>query len=210
MFSLKSNFTRDKNRNDGLFPQCKPCRKQYCKENCELIQNQKKKYYNKNRDFLLNQNKNYYNENRDKIIAHQKEYHKIRRQIDLRYKLVCNLRTRTSLAFRAQNVNKSNKTMELICCTKQFLKNWIQFQLYGDMTVENYGKIWQLDHTIPISSFNLSNENEKRKCFFWCNLRPMYVRDNIVKSNKVNMRLYLLQEIKARYFLRNLNEQEAR
>ena len=55
--------------------------------------------------------------------------------------------------------------MEFIGCTKEFLKNWIQFQLYGDMTVENYGKIWQLDHTIPISSFDLSNENEKRKCF---------------------------------------------
>ena len=100
--------------------------------------------------------------------------------------------------------------MELIGCTKEFLKNWIQFQLYGDMTVENYGKIWQLDHTIPISSFDLSNQNEKRKCFFWWNLRPMYVRDNFIKGNKKDMWLYSLQEIKARYFLRNVNDQEAR
>ena len=44
------------------------------------------------------------------------------------------------------------------------------------MTVENYGKIWTLDHTIAVSSFNLSNEYEKRTCFFWWNLRPMYVK----------------------------------
>ena len=100
--------------------------------------------------------------------------------------------------------------MELVGCSHSFLKDWIQFQLYDNMTMENYGKIWTLDHTIPISSFNLSNENEKRKCFFWCNLRPMYAKDNIAKSNKIDMWLYLLQEIKARYFLRNVNDQEAR
>ena len=53
------------------------------------------------------------------------------------------------------------------------------------MTIENYGKIWTLDHTIPISSFNLSNENEKRKCFFWCNLRPMYIKDNLLRVIKL-------------------------
>ena len=38
----------------------------------------------------------------------------------------------------------------------------------------------------------------------------MYVKDNIVKSNKIDMWLYTLQEIKARYFFRNLNEQKER
>ena len=42
-----------------------------------------------------------------------------------------------------------------------------------------------------------------------CNLRPMYVKDNIVKSNKIDYWLYLLQEVKAKYFLK-LNEQEER
>ena len=41
-----------------------------------------------------------------------------------------------------------------------------------------------------------------KKCFNWINLRPMYIKDNIIKGDKIDMRLYLLQEIKAKYFLK--------
>ena len=46
------------------------------------------------------------------------------------------------------------------------------------MSMENYGKVWHLDHCLAITSFNLLDENEKKKCFNWINLRPMYVKDN--------------------------------
>ena len=32
----------------------------------------------------------------------------------------------------------------------------------------------------------------------------MYIRDNIIKSDKIDNRLYLMQEVKAKYFI-NLN-----
>ena len=35
----------------------------------------------------------------------------------------------------------------------------------------------------------------------WRNLRPIYVKENIIKDDKIDMRLYLLQEIKAYQFL---------
>ena len=68
------------------------------------------------------------------------------------------------------------------------------------MNIENYGIDFVLDHTVPIASFNLFNEDELRKCFNWKNLRPMRPKENISKGNKVDQRLYLLQEIKAHYF----------
>ena len=74
------------------------------------------------------------------------------------------------------------------------------------MTLENHGKIWCLDHCLPIASFNLLDENDMKKCFNWINLRPMYVKDNFIKGDKINMRLYLLQEIKSNYF-KKLNEE---
>ena len=40
----------------------------------------------------------------------------------------------------------------------------------------------------------------------WINLRPMYVKDNNIKSDKIDMRLYLLQEIKTYQFIK-LNEE---
>ena len=75
------------------------------------------------------------------------------------------------------------------------------------MTLENYGKIWCLDHTYPLSKTNLSNQNDVYKYTNWINIRPMYIKDNIIKSDKIDNRLYLLQEVKAKYFMK-LNVEE--
>ena len=73
------------------------------------------------------------------------------------------LTTRTCNAFKAQNVIKNNKTIELFGCSQPFLKDWIEFQLYGEMTLENYGKVWLIDHCLPVTSFDLFIEDEMRR-----------------------------------------------
>ena len=102
---------------------------------------------------------------------------------------------------------KINKTFDLLGCSHSFFKNWIVHQLYGNMIMENYGFVWQIDHCLPIASFNLLDENEMKKCFDWVNLRPMYSNDNNLKNDKIDHRLYLLQQIKAKYFMK-INGQE--
>ena len=76
------------------------------------------------------------------------------------------------------------------------------------MTVENYGSVWQIDHCLPITSFNLLDENDMTKCFNWVNLRPMYSKENNSKNDKIDYYLYLLQEVKAKYFLKLNNDQQ--
>ena len=75
---------------------------------------------------------------------------------------------------------------------------------YND--IKNYGSVWQIDHCLAITSFNLLDENDMKKCFNWINLRPMYCSENISKGDKIDYRLYLLQQIKANYFMK-LNEE---
>ena len=87
-------------------------------------------------------------------------------------------------------------------------RNWIIHQLYGNMTLENYGSVWQLDHCLPIASFNLLDENDMKKFFYWVNLRPMYSNENNSKKDKVDNRLYLMQEVKAKYFLKLNSDQQ--
>ena len=174
------------------------------------------------KNILLKSNFNKNNKSRDGVqgicIICFKHYHnnrkerrsildKERRKTDLNFKLISNLRVRTSKAFKAQNVRKINKTFELLGCSQSFFKRWINHQLYGNMTSENYGSVWQIDHCLAITSFNLLDENEMKKCFNWVNLRPMYCTENISKGDKIDNYLYILQEVKAKYFL-ELNVQE--
>ena len=74
------------------------------------------------------------------------------------------------------------------------------------MTEENYCKIWCLDPCLPLSKTNLSNETDMYKSTNWINLKPMYVKDNIIKSDRIDYHLYLLQEVKAKYFLKLNND----
>ena len=184
---LKSNFHKRSKSSDGLQTQCVFCVKQY-----------KKKYYLDNRDQIIENYKNYKKQNREKI----RLYENNRRKTDLNFKIACNLRSRTSSAFKSKNVRKTYKTFDLLGCSYSFFKNWIIHQLYGKMTVENYGSVWQIDHCLPIVSFNLLDENDLKKCFNWVNLRPMYSNDNNSKNDKIDHRLYLLQQIKANYFMK--------
>ena len=115
------------------------------------------------------------------------------------------MRNRLYKAYKAQNVSKTNKTFDLLGCSHSFLKIWIIHQLYGNMTVEYYGTVWQIDHCLAVASFNLLDENDMKKCFDWINLRPMYVKGNIIKGDKIDLHLCLLQEVKAYQFIK-LNE----
>ena len=69
------------------------------------------------------------------------------------------------------------------------------------MSLEDYGSVWQIDHCLPIASFNLLHENDMKKCFNWINLRSMYSNENNSKKAKIDHYLYLCQEVKAKNFL---------
>ena len=238
IISLKSNFHKNKNMKDGLQPSCVPCVKQiqkqyynenpdkrrkyylenrdrllnkqkfYIKDNRDQIKEYQKKYYLDNRDQLIEYKKQYFQQNKIKINKSYKQYVKSRRESDLKFKLACNFRSRTNKAFKSQNVRKTNKTFNLLGCSHSFFKNWIIHQSYGNMTIENYGSVRQIDHCLPIVSFNLLDENDMKKCFNWVNLRPMYSTENNSKIAKIDHRLYLLQQIKAKFFLKINNDEE--
>ena len=60
------------------------------------------------------------------------------------------------------------------------------------MTVEIYGKFWCVNHCYPLSKTNLSNGKDMYISTNWTNLRPMYIKDNIINGDKIDHRLYLM------------------
>ena len=127
-----------------------------------------------------------------------------RRRNDPEFKLITNMRSRLSVALRGKS--KSQTTRQLIGIDFETFSKWIEFQFEVGMTMEGYGLIWHIDHVLPISSFNLLDEEELHKAMNWANLRPLSPFKNIKKSNKIDAWLYVMQEVKARYFLKHLAE----
>jgi len=44
---------------------------------------------------------------------------------------------------------------------------------------------WHIDHIKPISSFDLTNPEQLKKCCHYSNLQPLWAIDNLIKSNKL-------------------------
>ena len=51
--------------------------------------------------------------------------------------------------------------------------------------MENHGKEWHIDHVIPISKFDLNNQDEQLLAFNWRNTMPLSCKENLSKNNKI-------------------------
>ena len=76
---------------------------------------------------------------------------------------------------------KISRTHEILDCSFEFFKKYIEDQFIEGMTWENHGD-WHLDHKIPISWSK--TEADVIKLNHFSNFQPLWACDNIYKSNK--------------------------
>jgi len=123
-----------------------------------------------------------------------------RRKNDSQFKLSGNMRNRIRMALKRQTSSKFNNSYELIGCSPAFLKNWIEYQFDSNMSWENYGKYWSIDHVLPCNFYNLKEKTDQLECFNWRNCRPLNILENGSKNDKIQTFQILLQEIKVHYY----------
>ncbi len=101
-------------------------------------------------------------------------------------RMICNLRSRTSM-FVSQTYGCGTASVtKLLGCTFDELMIHLESHFKEGMTRDNYGKgagKWCVDHHIPLIS--AKTEEELRSLVNYKNLRPLWWLDNISKKDKM-------------------------
>tara|TARA_B100001057_G_scaffold56665_1_gene50206 strand:+ start:212 stop:796 length:585 start_codon:yes stop_codon:yes gene_type:complete len=100
-----------------------------------------------------------------------------------KYIILRRLRNRLVQVMMKISKNKITSTKDLLGCSIDDFKEHIEQKFSKGMNWENHGE-WHLDHIKPISKFNLEDKNERKKCFHYSNLQPLWAIKNLTKSNK--------------------------
>lgn len=110
-----------------------------------------------------------------------------------------NEKKRLQIAMRRQYSSPSNgkEISDLLGIDKNGFINHINKYLLDGMTLENFGKIWSLDHIVPVDLFDILNVDEKRLCYNYLNIMPMFVNDNRLKGASVHFSLDKLKSLQS-------------
>ena len=162
-----TEFYKQKKGKFGVKPECKDCIKIYNNLNSEYQANYRKKYRE---------------DNKEHIAKIKKDWELIKRKTDPLFKLKQNLRHRTNSAFKSKYWQKNNTTKDLLGCTFEEAKEYIEIKFTIGMNWDNYGK-WHIDHIIPLSS--AKTKEEMHNLFYYKNLQPLWASDNFRKSDKI-------------------------
>lgn len=117
------------------------------------------------------------------------EYRRIRYNSDPLFNITIKIRRRIYMALKTQEKIKGGRTIDLLGCSFEEFKVHIESLFRKGMTWDKVrsGEI-QLDHVLPCSSFDLMSREEQEGCFHYTNIQPLWVGENLEKSDHLNWR----------------------
>jgi len=185
-------------------------KRQWRQKNIEYCNAQDKKRYNKNKEKLNEQMRQYYIQNKDKIKEQRrkyKEYNKDKVSKLNRDRLKRNPHLRISISLRRRvrtEIGSGKDYLILLGCSKRLLNKWFEYNFELDqhlnLSWENYGNIWSIDHVIPCKFFNMDSKKEQKICFNWKNTLPVLKSYNIKKNAKIKIIDIIKLEIRIKLF----------
>lgn len=205
-------FNKDASRYLGHSYQCKECKKyyqqnsnrnkeyrkeyskKYYQQNYKARRDYDKKYKDRNKEYHLNYAKEYRIKNIEIIKEKEKIYNNLNKDKinkksrdkylkDLNFKLVKILRARIN--YSVNKIYKNNSSLKYLGCSLEEYKQHLEKQFDENMTWENYGIYWEVDHIYPISKFDLTIEDNIFKAFHFSNTQPLTISENRSKKDKI-------------------------
>lgn len=141
--------------------------RRYQKRHAKRVAVQKRRYQINNREAIRNA--------RNKWQA--------RKMSDLQFRIKKILRGRTGSAIKAvDGAKKCAKTTEMLGCSIEDFRIYLESKFEVGMSWDNYGKIWQVDHIMPCAIFDLTKPEHQRRCFHFSNMQPLLTEENLRKN----------------------------
>ena len=75
--------------------------------------------------------------------------------------------------------------IEYIGCRMSEVRQHIERQFAQGMTWDNHGKVWEVDHIVPLSYFNLTDLSQRLAANHYTNLQPLWKWQNRAKAAKL-------------------------
>ena len=162
--------------------------REYSILNKEKISISNKIYKENNKDKI----KKYKSDNRDKINRNALNYYYNRIKIDAVYHLSIKIRNLIRISIKKRGYSKKSKTNEILGCSFDEFKIYLESKFENWMTWDNQGKYngklnygWDMDHIIPIAS--AESEEDIIKLNHYTNLQPLcsFVNRVIKRDNLI-------------------------
>lgn len=120
--------------------------------------------------------------NKEYIRSYYQNYYKERRLRDPLFALSNRCRTRITDIFRRMGFTKKAKSLEMLGCDWDTLKQFIESKFVEGMSWSNRDQ-WHIDHIIPLAS--ASTEERLIELCHYSNLQPLWASDNMSKGAKI-------------------------
>jgi len=200
----KEFYSRKLKNSIGLCSICISCSKKYYKKNRKRFLKEKKEYYinnketllkkhnkwkEKNLDYVKEYNKEYYKKNKVKHTEYKRNWENKRRKKDVEYKIKRNLKRQFQATIKRKNIDKNFSISKVIGESIKNIKIYLEKQFTNEMSWNNYGKYWHIDHIILQYLYDFTKDQEIKKCWNKRNLRPLFSKDNLERSKKLDMKL---------------------
>lgn len=160
----------------------------YYQKNNDSRREKQRNYYFENRDSQLDWHKKYYRKNKESIRERKNEWRREKLATDGVMRLRYSFSRRFRQCLKRKNLSKERKNVfEHLDYNLGELREHLERQFYNEMSWDNYGENWEIDHRWPATKFDYKTVTDES--FRWCwsleNLQPLDPKTNLIKSDRL-------------------------
>lgn len=162
-------------------------RAEYRRSNPDKVRASLKAWSIKNSEWKKKYMQEYAQKNKDRLRINAARRANRRLKEDLWFRIKTCMSARVRDALKRKGVKKDTTSESLVGCSAWELKEYIESKFQPGMSWDNWSRNgWHIDHILPLASFDLAVEEQRKQAFHYTNLQPLWARDNMEKKARLD------------------------